>query len=302
MSVKVMSLVFEHYHGQGGERCLALALADCANDSGASIWPGIERMARYSKQSERSVQRQLRAMEASGWLQCTQPSAGGKGRTNQYRINPGWIFDPINWKPNGDKMSPLQEAEPRHSCVTVSPPQTVTSATPNGDIAVSPKQLQNLKTFPPIVPQNPASQGCAVPSDLTAKEADFERAARWMLDRIRRLNPEHREPNWRRWQREIRLLTDRDGHSLREVCELFAWANADAFWQSNILSPGKLRKQWDALTIRRKANGGTAGGGEAADYRCTRCADGKRGKRAVPGIGWLCAAHLDALEREQIHA
>lgn len=288
MSVKVMSLVFEHYPGQGGERCLALALADCANDQGASIWPGIERMARYSRQSERSVQRQLRAMESAGWLECTKPSVGGKGRPNEYRINPAWIADPVNWRPNGDILSPLRGAE--------IPPETVTSATPNGDTAVSPEQLQNLKTYPPLSPQL-TSQGCAVPSDLTGKTVDpIEKTARWMLGKLRLLNPQHREPNWKRWHREIRLMVERDGRTLHQVRDLFGWANADPFWQVNILSPGKLRKQWDALAIKRNVAAGKAGA-EAADYRCIHCNDGTLGKRLIPGVGWLCAAGIEQHER-----
>jgi hypothetical protein len=31
-----------------------------------------------------------------------------------------------------------------------------------------------------------------------------------------------------------------------EICELFKWANEDDFWQENILSPSKLRKQGSA--------------------------------------------------------
>jgi hypothetical protein len=33
---------------------------------------------------------------------------------------------------------------------------------------------------------------------------------------------------------------------------LFKWANTDAFWAANILSPRKLRAKWDELIIRRR--------------------------------------------------
>lgn len=42
-----------------------------------------------------------------------------------------------------------------------------------------------------------------------------------------------------------------DKRSHYEICELFKWANEDDFWQNNILSPSKLRKQWDQLTTKR---------------------------------------------------
>lgn len=121
-----------------------------------------------------------------------------------------------------------------------------------------------------------------------------------MLARLRRLNPQHREPNWRRWHREIRLMVEKDKRTLHAICELFAWANADPFWQSNILSPGKLRRQWDALVIRRKSVGGAVVG-EAAVYRCINN-DGRQVKRMVPGTGWLCAECLEIHERSLAHA
>lgn len=292
MSVKVMSLVFEHYHGQGGERCLALALADCANDSGASIWPGIERMARYSRQSERSVQRQLRAMEASGWLECTKPSVGGKGRPNEYRINPRWIADPVRWRPNGDILSPLAQVD--------IPPETVTSATANGDTAMSPEQHQNLKTFPPLSPHNDDQPGGAVPSDGSSDEALDRQLAEWMFGLVLALHPQHQPPNWRRWCREIRLLRDRDKRTRKEIAGLFRWANNDPFWQLNIRSPGKLRAKWDDLVIRRKATGWSPAGGDSADYRCVQHPD-RQARRSIPGVGWCCLACITAHEEAAVH-
>lgn len=35
---------------------------------------------------------------------------------------------------------------------------------------------------------------------------------------------------------------------------------------------------------------------DAAQYDCVRCGDGTKGRRSVPGLGWLCGAHIDAVE------
>lgn len=296
MSVHVLSKVKRHYPGAGGEYTLALCLADVCNDEGASIWPSVQTLARDSRQSERTVQRQLKAMVAMGWLEVVA-EGGGCGRSTRYRINPAWIESPESWRKNGDKLSPFL-AQNGDTSVTLSSPQKGDIGDKKGDIAVSPKQTPNLKTSPPTPPQPENSDGCAVPSDIAnTAEGEVRKLAEWMLAKLRQLNPQHREPNWRRWEREIRLMATRDQRTLREIAQLFAWANADPFWSSNILSPGKLRQKWDELVIKRaKAGGRGAPPPPAEDRGCVRCGNGTPGRRQVPGVGWLCNHHLDEME------
>uniref|UniRef100_UPI003F800B85 helix-turn-helix domain-containing protein n=1 Tax=Xanthomonas sp. 0924 TaxID=2835534 RepID=UPI003F800B85 len=98
MSARVTGMVFDRYSSGGGEMLLALALADHAHDDGTHIFPSIARLAAKTRQSERSVQYQLRRMEASGWLILVNDGLGGRstgfkegGKTRQYRINPEWM-------------------------------------------------------------------------------------------------------------------------------------------------------------------------------------------------------------------
>ena len=82
--------------------------------------------------------------------------------------------------------------------------------------------------------------------------------ARWIFDLLRSLNPKQREPNWKRWSIEVRIMV-KAGHSHREIAELFRWANeqrtprpgSDFCWAKVILSPAKLWRQWDQLVIQR---------------------------------------------------
>ena len=53
------------------------------------------------------------------------------------------------------------------------------------------------------------------------------------------------------WPDDIRLMRERDGHTLEGIRAMFDWANSDAFWRSNILSPGKLRQKWVQLDAKR---------------------------------------------------
>ena len=72
------------------------------------------------------------------------------------------------------------------------------------------------------------------------------------------MNPGMKNPNLDLWSNTVRLMRERDGRTNDEIKELFLWANKDDFWHQNILSPEKLRKQWDTLVVQRKAkmNGG----------------------------------------------
>ena len=91
MSAKMMGMVFDRYPYGGGEMLLALALADHAEHDGTSIYPGVTSLARKTRQSERTVQYQLRKMEQIGWLMLVNNEVGGRTKTREYRINPAWI-------------------------------------------------------------------------------------------------------------------------------------------------------------------------------------------------------------------
>lgn len=97
MAARMTGMVFDRYPAGGGEMLLALALADHAHDDGTHIFPSIASLAVKSRQSERSVQYQLRKMEQSGWLELVNAGGGrmsgykSGGRPREYRISPRWI-------------------------------------------------------------------------------------------------------------------------------------------------------------------------------------------------------------------
>lgn len=96
-----MSEVFARYPNGGGEMLLALALADHADDGGNNIFPSIKALAEKTRQSERTVQYQLRRMEESGWLMRVGYGNGGRSQTTEYRISPIWV--------KGADIAPLQK-------------------------------------------------------------------------------------------------------------------------------------------------------------------------------------------------
>lgn len=143
MSVKVMGMVFDSYPTGGGEMLLALSLADFADDEGGRVFPSVPTLARKTRQSERSVQYQLRKMEQVGFISIVERSRGGlvrgkKYKSNEYRINIGFLI-------NGAKTAPLeQRCNPAQS--------TVQSGAINGATAIAPNPSYNPSLYPPPLP------------------------------------------------------------------------------------------------------------------------------------------------------
>lgn len=260
MSAKVSALVWEYYNpapvekgGCGAPLVLALALADEADDNGGGIFQSVPTLAAKTRQTERAIFAQLGRMVEAKALECVQKSVGGAGRFSQYRLNIATIIV-------------LKNPE-RGSGITMNEVQGFSSNNPEAGSGFLPPHIEGLKEKKVQDSENPERGASQKP------DADDEKQARWMLGRIRRLNPKHREPSWLTWLRDIRLMRERDGRTHREISELFAWANDDAFWSANILSPGKLREKWDQLTLQRRTKGGAVSGGlpgdsAKTDWRC----------------------------------
>jgi len=105
--------------------------------------------------------------------------------------------------------------------------------------------------------------------------ADDLRAAEWIYRRVLNVSPTADPPTWYAWANDIRLMRAGLKTTHREICEVFEWANADAFWQTNVMSPAKLRKQWQTLVAQRSQSRGAArSSGPALDFDNTDWAEG----------------------------
>ena len=80
-------------------------------------------------------------------------------------------------------------------------------------------------------------------------DVDME-LARMVFQGVRRLNPGHKTPNIETWADDVRKMREIDNRDPEQIRQVFQWANNDNFWQGNILSPAKLRKQFDQLLIK----------------------------------------------------
>ncbi|BCC74181.1 hypothetical protein BCJMU51_p2036 (plasmid) [Bacillus cereus] len=65
-------------------------------------------------------------------------------------------------------------------------------------------------------------------------------------------NPSAKEPNFDKWANDCRLMREKDNRTDEQIKYLINWTQKDDFWSTNILSPAKLRKQFDALVVKIK--------------------------------------------------
>ncbi len=75
--------------------------------------------------------------------------------------------------------------------------------------------------------------------------------AEWFYNLLLNLNPNHKKPKLEKWADDVRKIVKLDNRSYQEISDLMLWVNKDNFWQTNILSPAKLREKWDQLTLAK---------------------------------------------------
>ncbi|MFE8704110.1 helix-turn-helix domain-containing protein [Cytobacillus sp. FJAT-54145] len=74
--------------------------------------------------------------------------------------------------------------------------------------------------------------------------------AQQLYSRMLENNPDAKKPNLNKWADEFRLMRDRDNRTEEQLRYLIDWTQSDSFWKTNILSPAKLRKQFDQLAVK----------------------------------------------------
>ncbi|HDR6289462.1 TPA: DNA replication protein DnaD [Bacillus cereus] len=85
--------------------------------------------------------------------------------------------------------------------------------------------------------------------------SDMENA-KLLFELMLQNNPSAKEPNLEKWANDFRLMRERDNRTDEAIQYLINWTQKDDFWSTNILSPAKLRKQFDALVVKIKKEKG----------------------------------------------
>jgi hypothetical protein len=196
-----MDRVWRNSRQAGGKLLLLLAIADFSNDNGMA-YPGIDTLAEKTRQSRRTIQRQLSELEADREL-AIEPGTG-RSNTNTYWVLTGldenvkqkYIDDAEKIKgvkltpfakKKGDKMTPInskkgdisgKKGDIDDSKRVTSEAERVTSTTIKGDIAMAPE--------PSLTVINQKKKNRYEPEvDHKAKQALEWLARLWLVEGIR---------------------------------------------------------------------------------------------------------------------
>lgn len=102
MSFKVMSWASEQVTGKTLSKFILMMLADRSNDEGV-CWPSVERLARETEMSERSVVRHIASLEELGLLTVLRRNKGKEKKSNVYQL---MIPEVTESHPRSDRVSP----------------------------------------------------------------------------------------------------------------------------------------------------------------------------------------------------
>lgn len=121
------------------------------------------------------------------------------------------------------------------------------SSSENSDESSDARLKKFLSTHPEAAVYTPSGAKWGSAEDLET--------AKWISSRVKLINPTCKAPDMTSWSNTVRLMRQIDNRSHQDICALYDWASKHHFWQTNILSPESLRKQWDKLTMQRNAGG-----------------------------------------------
>ena len=71
-----------------------------------------------------------------------------------------------------------------------------------------------------------------------------------LLDFILKRKVDFKLPDLNKWAESIDLMIRLDNRPIEEIKKVIIWCQQDSFWQNNILSTAKLRKQYDQLVLK----------------------------------------------------
>lgn len=78
--------------------------------------------------------------------------------------------------------------------------------------------------------------------------------AELLYNLIKEKNPAwYVKPDWDKWAEDIRRLREIDKRTPEQIEFMIRWCQQDEFWCKNILSPSKLRKQFNNLVVKVKS-------------------------------------------------
>ena len=160
-------------------------------------------------------------------------SRGKKRSPNTYRLK----YTPQKVSENDSESSSVFDSESDSVSSSVSVPKAVSHIK---------KKTKDISLVPP-------SAGTKKPKQVFEPDSLPYRAARWLADQIEARLPNctpHTEATLQSWAADFDKCHRLDKHDWESINEVLQFSQSDPFWQSNILSGGKFRKQYTQLLAK----------------------------------------------------
>lgn len=89
-------------------------------------------------------------------------------------------------------------------------------------------------------------------SKIFSSDSDEYRLSTYLWNYIKNNNGQAKEPNMQKWSKSFDLILRLDNRSIEDIKEKIVFSQKNEFWYKNILSPDKLRKHYETLTLQMK--------------------------------------------------
>lgn len=222
-----MKWAMEVRTGKASDKAVLIALAHCHHSKTGKCHPSVATISEMTELNRKTVMPALDRLRISGLID----------------------FDPRNrsnrsYALNLDAQSPKNGTTEKQGCSASFGTKKAKSQSPKKGQSKSQKGTNEV----PKTGHNKEDK-----ENKELYKSEHVDLARWMWGKVQAVTQSDKQPNFNTWATDLRKLNEIDKRDIRLIAEVFDWANRDSFWQSNILSPAKLRKQFDTLYPKFKA-------------------------------------------------
>lgn len=226
MSIESIAICLHHSKASGSDKLVLLGIANHDGDGGS--WPAIATLAKYANISERGVQKCLERLVKLGEIVKYENMGGNINtrldrRPNRYEV---LVTCPIDCDKTTQHRIGVNSSTERGELEDIN---GVNASTERGERQFT---LTILK-----------------PSLEPSINADAKDACELLANWIER-NGSKRPIVTDKWISEMEKINRIDGRTWEQINAAIRWSQNDSFWRGNILSPAKLRKQYDQLRLQ----------------------------------------------------
>lgn len=260
MSAEAKGWVWKHSPYKAASLVLHLAIGDVVNDLHQhEFWMSQAGLAAKARCSRETANRWLKEAVADGYLELLDDNSK-RGKPSRFRFlmpDVEAVYEPARGVTKSHTPSDQDEAEgvmdSHTGCDEISQGGVTKSHTELKE-ELKGTELPDDAAASPSSPPSSATRESETPEEIGKDKPGFRTDVDDLCELLANLIVENgsKRPNVSdKWRRECRLLIDRDERTPDHIEIIIRWCQEDSFWNRNILSMDKLRKQFDRLRLAR---------------------------------------------------